>query len=207
MPDAIAHDVDGSLDRVLSPDDLAQMVSRVRNRDPEAMEQLYTTLIRRAQRFLRRKLPGDVAEDRAHNVFVITVSAILDGRLREAERLPGFVSVVGRRQMAAVVRSRLDERLCSAGALDQHAAAQRLSVDDVLIKGERQRLLAEALRRLAPRDREILLRFYIEEQTQEEICRAMSLTPTQFRLRKSRAKARLRDTGRFAALPSRSAVA
>jgi len=36
--------------------------------------------------------------------------------------------------------------------------------------------------------RDILVRFYLKEQSQEQICREMSLTETQFRLRKSRAK-------------------
>jgi hypothetical protein len=39
-------------------------------------------------------------------------------------------------------------------------------------------------------DRDILRRFYLEEQTQERICLEMKLTQTQFRLHKSRAKAR-----------------
>jgi DNA-directed RNA polymerase specialized sigma24 family protein len=40
------------------------------------------------------------------------------------------------------------------------------------------------------REREVLVRFYLEEQPAPEICRAMGLTETQFRLLKSRAKAR-----------------
>jgi RNA polymerase sigma-70 factor, ECF subfamily len=48
---------------------------------------------------------------------------------------------------------------------------------------------------MAPRCREILERFYLREQRREQICREMSLTETQFRLLKSRAKARLGDRG------------
>ena len=49
---------------------------------------------------------------------------------------------------------------------------------------------------LSARDREILTRFYLQEQTQEEICKEMILSDTQFRLLKSRAKARFAEMGR-----------
>jgi RNA polymerase sigma-70 factor (ECF subfamily) len=49
---------------------------------------------------------------------------------------------------------------------------------------------------LSVRDREILSRFYLDEQTQEEICDEMDLSETQFRLLKSRAKARFGELGK-----------
>jgi RNA polymerase sigma-70 factor, ECF subfamily len=52
------------------------------------------------------------------------------------------------------------------------------------------------LKSIAPRDREILIRFYLEEQTAEKICGDMSLTDTRFRLLKSRAKARFGELGK-----------
>jgi RNA polymerase sigma-70 factor (ECF subfamily) len=57
--------------------------------------------------------------------------------------------------------------------------------------------VAEAvLRIISSRDREILTRFYLMEQAPEEICREMNLSETQFRLLKSRAKARFGELGR-----------
>jgi len=49
---------------------------------------------------------------------------------------------------------------------------------------------------LGDKDREILTRFYLNEQTQPQICLEMELTITQFRLLKSRAKARFGELGR-----------
>jgi DNA-directed RNA polymerase specialized sigma24 family protein len=54
------------------------------------------------------------------------------------------------------------------------------------------------LARLKVRDREILERFYYGEQAAEQICSEMHLTPTQFRLYKSRAIARCGDIARRA---------
>jgi DNA-directed RNA polymerase specialized sigma24 family protein len=61
---------------------------------------------------------------------------------------------------------------------------------------QRQALAHGLLKQVSGRDREVLIRFYLKEQTQDEICRDMDLTPTQFRLLKSRAKARLGVLGR-----------
>jgi DNA-directed RNA polymerase specialized sigma24 family protein len=52
------------------------------------------------------------------------------------------------------------------------------------------------LRSISRRDREILTRFYLLEQTQEQICSQMGLSENQFRLLKSRAKARFSELGR-----------
>jgi RNA polymerase sigma-70 factor (ECF subfamily) len=41
-----------------------------------------------------------------------------------------------------------------------------------------------------------LTRFYLKEQPQEQICREMDLSETQFRLLKSRAKAKFGEIGR-----------
>jgi DNA-directed RNA polymerase specialized sigma24 family protein len=56
--------------------------------------------------------------------------------------------------------------------------------------------MKSALADLGQRDRDILVRFYLKEQSQEQICREMSLTETQFRLLKSRAKAKFGEIGR-----------
>jgi DNA-directed RNA polymerase specialized sigma24 family protein len=49
---------------------------------------------------------------------------------------------------------------------------------------------------ISRRDREILRRFYVEEQSQETICEEMGLSYNQFRLLKSRAKARFGELGK-----------
>jgi RNA polymerase sigma factor (sigma-70 family) len=57
-------------------------------------------------------------------------------------------------------------------------------------------LMESALSALSERDREILVRFYLKEQPQDQICREMDLTETQFRLLKSRAKAKFGEIGK-----------
>ncbi len=56
---------------------------------------------------------------------------------------------------------------------------------------QQQKVLTAALQSLRPRDKEVLDRFYLQEQSKEQICAEMDLTETQFRLLKSRAKQKL----------------
>ena len=65
-----------------------------------------------------------------------------------------------------------------------------------MIRRQRAEIMSAILRGISQRDREILTRFYLLEQPQEQICQEMSLTDTQFRLLKSRAKARFGTLGR-----------
>src|SRR2546426_6582513 len=60
---------------------------------------------------------------------------------------------------------------------------------------ERKALVEAALSALSAPDREILTRFFLYEQSQDEICAELKLTDTQFRLLKSRAKARFGKLG------------
>jgi RNA polymerase sigma factor (sigma-70 family) len=61
---------------------------------------------------------------------------------------------------------------------------------------EKSQLMRSSLQALSERDRDILVRFYLKEQPQEQICQEMSLSETQFRLLKSRAKAKFGEIGR-----------
>ncbi len=79
----------------------------------------------------------------------------------------------------------------------------------ILAAAEQQALLIRALGLLHPRQREVLRRFYLFEESKEEICASMNLTETQFRLLKSRAKARFGEVGRDALMrraPARKPV-
>src|SRR5205823_10661645 len=68
--------------------------------------------------------------------------------------------------------------------------------EETAIFRQRIGLIRQVLGELSERDREILTRFYVDEQSQNQICSEMGLTETQFRLLKSRAKARFGELGR-----------
>jgi DNA-directed RNA polymerase specialized sigma subunit len=65
-----------------------------------------------------------------------------------------------------------------------------------MIFRERRDLVRWTLAQLSEREREILSRFYMQEQTQQQICLEMGLTHTQYRLLKWRSKARFGQLSR-----------
>ena len=182
-------------DRPDAAPDMARMVAEVRNNDPVAMEVLYSTLIDSFRSMLRRQLSADV-EDRAHNVFLITVDAIRSGHIRDPERLAGFVRTVARRQAIDAIRGLNRQR--RAVGLDSSVPLKDESVcpERRLIQKQQWACFDSAFRALGPRDREILERSYLRDESRERICREMGLTETQFRLLKNRAKNRLGLLGR-----------
>ncbi len=109
----------------------------------------------------------------------------------------GFVRTVVRRQVAAfideTVQTRKDQADIEVGSRvpDSRSNPERRVIDD-----EKNQIMYEILRGISSRDRDILTRFYLYEQSPEQICVEMRLSDTQFRLLKSRAKARFAELGR-----------
>jgi RNA polymerase sigma-70 factor, ECF subfamily len=183
-------------------DFLKGLVEQIAKGDRAAMDQLYLTLINGLRAQLNRQLPPDLAEDRAHNVFVVAVKAILSGQLRDPARLPAFIRTVAQRQIADAIRSISRARSVELDSGLVPLPDLRDDPEQELAQQQKLTCLRSALASLSPRDREILTRFYLDEQDAERICGEMNLTPTQFRLFKSRAKGRLTEAARQGPAPT-----
>lgn len=182
-----------------SPDnpDWADLVSRIRAGDHAGMEELYRVFCRGIRFYLCRQLGGQELDDKVHDSFLIVVHAIQRGELREPERLMGFVRTVVRRQVAAYIDKAIHRR---RDEVDMDTVIRLVDVgtnpETTAMAQQKTELARSVLEEMSERDREILTRFYLREQPQEQICEEMDLTETQFRLLKSRAKARFADAGR-----------
>jgi RNA polymerase sigma factor (sigma-70 family) len=174
-----------------------ELVERIQAGTTDGMEELYALFSRGIRYYLVRQLGPQELEDKIHDTFVVVVQAIRRGELREPSRLMGFVRTIVRRQVAAhidkVVQSRREQteldsttRVMDPGTNPEESA----------IFSERKDLIHRVLSEIPSRDREILTRFYLQEQSQEQICAEMDLSDTQFRLLKSRAKARFGELGK-----------
>jgi RNA polymerase sigma-70 factor (ECF subfamily) len=177
--------------------DWADLVERIRAGDNSGMEELYRVFTRGVRYYLCRHLGAQELDDRVHDTFLIVIQAIQKGDLREPERLMGFVRTVLRRHVAAHIDRAVQNRRDHADVeLGFRVADLRATPEEHAMVQERADLMEGALLQMSERDREILTRFYLKEESQEEICDAMSLTETQFRLLKSRAKARFGEVGK-----------
>lgn len=182
---------------VSDPVNWQDLVGRIHKGDESGMEELYRLFGRGIRYYLCRQLGHQELDDKVHDTFVIVVQAIRRGELREPDRLMGFVRTVVRRQVAAyiddAVHSRRDELNLDLGI---RVADRRNNPEQNAAFHQKVEFMQDVLRSLSERDREILTRFYLDEQTQESICQEMSLSETQFRLLKSRAKARFGEIGK-----------
>ena len=173
------------------------LVERIRNGEPSAMEELYTVFARGVRFFLWRQLGPQDLDDRVHDVFLMVTQSIRRGELRAPERLMGYIRTVVRRQVAGQIEESVNARRTRVDIdmgipVSDHAAnPERRAIEEQNLE-----VAMRILRSLPRRDREVLMRFYLDEQTPEEICRDLGLTETQFRLIKSRAKSRFGELGR-----------
>jgi RNA polymerase sigma factor (sigma-70 family) len=181
-----------------------RLVERVRAGDPLALEELYDLFSRGIRFYLWRHLGPQDLDDRVHDAFLIVTESIQRGELRQPERLLGFVRTVVRRLVATHIDHAVHSRR-SRFSHDMLACLHdpRLGPEEAAIQTEHQEVAMRILRSIPNRDREVLIRFYLDDQPAAQICREMDLTETQFRLIKSRAKARFGELGK-ARLANRS---
>lgn len=173
------------------------LVDRIRMSDTDGMEELYMLFSKGIRFYLCRQLGPQELDDKVHDTFVVVVQAIRRGELREPSRLMGFVRTIVRRQVAAhidkVVHTRRDQIDLDSSA---RLADPQGNPEEKAMFSQRTDLINRVLGELSDRDREILTRFYLHEQSQDQICSEMVLSETQFRLLKSRAKARFGELGK-----------
>lgn len=167
-----------------------ELVKNVRENRPEGLDQLYG-VFRTLSASLRRYIRFEEFDDRFHDVFVVVIEAIRDGKLREPGALPGFIHGVARISSCATIGLRARERRLMPSVRQIDSLRVAATPEDHFEHLERVAFVRGLLASASARDREILTRFYLYEQTRQQICDEMDLTETQFRLAKSRAKARV----------------
>lgn len=175
----------------------SRLVERVRSGDAGGLEELYRLFSKGIRFYLWHHLGPQDLDDRVHDAFLTVTESIQSGELREPERLLGFVRTVVRRQVA----TQIDHAVHARRSRFSHEMLDVLhdrepGPEETAINVESQELAMRILRSIPARDREVLVRFYLREQTAPEICRELKLTETQFRLIKSRAKARFGELGK-----------
>jgi len=170
-----------------SPTALVDIVARIGRHDPTGMADLYRLCSDSVRYSLVRDV-GFAANDLLHDSLLDVVKAIHAGHVREPRALMGYVNVITRRKAMRYNGFRARDRLrtkLSAELLDRDC-----DIEQQVIRKEEVSIMTRLLLTMPERDREVLTRFYLYEQRPQQIQDDLSLTPTQYRLLKSRAKAR-----------------
>jgi RNA polymerase sigma-70 factor, ECF subfamily len=175
----------------------SSLVKRIQMGENSALEEMYGVFTTGIRFYLCRHLGQQDLDDRVHEAFLTITQSIRRGEVREPERLMGFVRTVVRRQIAARIETMVEQRRRQVDPrLSLILSDERLDPEHMAIEQQRTEVAQEVLQSLAPRDREVLVRFYLQEQAPADICREMGLSATQFRVTKSRAKERFGEIGR-----------
>lgn len=174
----------------------AELVRRIVSGDPAAEAELVRRF-GRALTFLARRLTRDeaAAEDLYQETFRLVIEKVRGGELREPERLPGFVSSLARNLFLGSVR-RSGRRQKWSG--DPEAAQDAPDPAPGQLAGLLVRERAAAVRRVLEelrndRDREILSRYYIADESKEDICRDLDLSDLHFNRVLFRARQRYKE--------------
>lgn len=173
------------------------LVGQIKAGEGTGMAQLYKLFQQGIRYYLYRRVGPQEFPDKVHDTFLIVVEAIKKGNLREPERLMGFVRTVARRQVFAHIEKVVRTRHEQADLDSQVTVVDKTQNPEQEAYGRQKTgLMKSALEALSKSDREILMRFYLKEQSRDQICHDMELTETQFRLLKSRAKAKFARIGK-----------
>jgi RNA polymerase sigma-70 factor, ECF subfamily len=174
---------------------LAARIKQISDGDRSAEAALCEVLLPGLRILAKRRSNGHECEDVAHDAILVVLEAIRNGKLRSANAIVAFargvVKRVATKQLKQVIQARANNSsdhlpfLVSPCSTPEQSAATR----------EELSLARRVLEELTPNEREILRRLYLEEQSAEQICACMGLTITQFRLAKSRARAKFGQLG------------
>lgn len=178
--------------------DWSDLVERIKKDDPQGMNDFYSIFNRGPRYYLCRHLGSQDLDDRVDHNFLVVVNAIRRGELRNPEALMGFVKTETKRHVAQQIEQNIQERRnMSLSQETWYCVPDRKNNPEQEVQRlQARQLTTEILDKLPPTRREILRRFYLDEQPAEEIQRDMHLTQTQFRLLKSRAKAQFAELGK-----------
>lgn len=175
----------------------AHLIARIRAGDASAMEQLYRTLLPGLRWLVLRSLGPQDTDDVVSETFCTALRMIKNGAVREPEHLLGYVRGIARIQIMNCIQSRmLSRERQSELDLEGIGPDSHPSPEELAEASESRAVAYSALRGLPERQRDVLVRFYLDHQSPEEICRDLGLTATQFRLLKSRAKKRFGQVGK-----------
>lgn len=143
----------------------------------------------------RRAGDINVASDLLNDAICTTWEKWLNGQIERPEQIAGYVFQVAMNLLRNYRRTIAErpEKRADAKVLDE------LAMDDSSERRGLEESIAARVKRLlksmgSQRDRTILVRFYLNEDDRESICRDMGLTPAQFARVIHRARGRLRQS-------------
>jgi RNA polymerase sigma-70 factor (ECF subfamily) len=180
-----------NLPSVAATESVSELVGLARAGERRAEEEVCRRFAPAVRAFARRRLRGaDAVEEFTQDVLLLTIEALREGRIEQAERLGGFVLGICRN--LALDRARQRER---REALWQAYGAALQSVSIEAIEGEHYEIahLEDCLSQMSKRSRDVLRLGYIEARDHAEVAAILQISPQNARVLRHRTLASLRE--------------
>jgi RNA polymerase sigma-70 factor (ECF subfamily) len=173
----------------------ADLVERIRRGDATAEEQLARRYGPKLEYILRRRArEPSLAADLRQEALIIAIERLRDTGLQEPDKLAAFLHQTAVNLAIGEARTYYRRNTWpNADAIDRAATSEPL-LSDRIERAELAGLVRQLLGELnQPRDRDILRRFYLGEESKERICAALGLTAAHFDRVLYRARKRFRE--------------
>lgn len=170
--------------------EMASLAGRIRSGNRAAEEELVLRFRDRVLTMaLVRTRDRETARDLTQETMLVVLSAIREDRLHDPSRLAGFICGTARNLISNWIRTRKRQE----DPLDGDPPSFDSNPEDDFENAERARLAKEAIDRLKPEERKILLFTLVDGLAPSEVAGRLGLTQQAVRQRKSRALKRARE--------------
>jgi RNA polymerase sigma-70 factor (ECF subfamily) len=129
---------------------------------------------------IRRVGDPDAAADILHDAIVTTLQKLRNGEINDPELIGGYIYRVALNHLRNYRRKDKSELTdaCDVGALADQA---NVPADTAVQRGQWAQVARDVLISLpTSRDREILIRFYLDEEDKDSICSSLGLSDAHF---------------------------
>lgn len=140
---------------------------------------------------LNRKCSPDIAEDVFQETWRVAIEKVRNGDLRQPDRLPAFIHQIARNQVVMYFRKNSDTQEAPS---ENDLVAPGPNPEQAYETNQQQKYVRDLIEQLdTPRDREILTRYYVNDEDKEDICIDLNLTSQHFNRVIYRAKTRIKS--------------
>lgn len=172
-----------------------QLVERILAKDESAEKEMVDRYQKGLLFLLKRKSNEDIAQDVSQDTWKLIIEKVRGGELRDPTKLSAFIVQTGRNQLIMHFRRQKDsvswDELPDA---DAHIEVNSCTPQSSHEAFQQQQWVRNVVAELnTSRDREILTRYYLNEEEKRDICNDLDLSDIHFNRVLFRAKQRLKS--------------
>jgi RNA polymerase sigma-70 factor (ECF subfamily) len=168
--------------------DWAVLAKGIRDNNDASVKHFYDVFNAGFRLLIKRQLGESDLEDSVHDCVLAVIMAVRGGTPREPERCVGFVNTIVKRHIAHKIVERVARRAEEDIELVSPLRSSYPSPEAQAMKAEARSIARLVLDSLSDRDRDVLRRFYLLGQTEDQIRGELELSYQGFKNIKHRAK-------------------